>query len=111
MSILTTPLETPAQANARAIATNIQSIKTTLFGVIRDSSRRLDQPTLDVFGPAAGSLFVELAALQAYAAERLTANGDTEGLAELAALAHSVPQVEIHEDGTVTIVPPAAPAE
>ena len=105
MSILNTPLETPAQADARAILANIQSVKTTVFGVLRDSQNRLSQDVLDVFGPLAGQIFAELEALVAYATARLTANGDTGGLAELSAIMAAMPPVTVNPDGTVTITP------
>ena len=110
MNILDASLQTPAQANAQAIVTNIASIKTTIFGVLRDSLPRLNQDTLNVFGTQAAALFGELEALITYVTTRLTANGDTEGLAELSALTSQIPAVTINADGTVTINPPVAPA-
>jgi len=103
MSILNASLITPAQSNAQAILTNIQSIKATIFGVLRDSLPRLNQGTLDVLGTNSASLFAELEALITYATARLTANGDTEVLAELSAITAQIPSVTVHEDGTVTI--------
>lgn len=106
MNILTSQLETPAQENARAIAQNIQSIKSTIFGVLRDSQKRLNQETMDVFGPMAGQIFAELEELIEYSTARLTANGDSDGLAELSAIMAAMPQVTVNEGGTVTIVAP-----
>jgi len=110
MNILTTPIETQAQTNARAIVTNVQGIKTYIFSAIKDCIYRLDQPTIDVFGSNAAALFVELDALKDYSLSRLTANGDTEGLAQLSQILSSLPEVTINQDGTVTITPkdPAA---
>jgi hypothetical protein len=108
MSILDASLITPAQSDAQAILTNIQSIKTTIFGVLRDSLPRLNQATLDVLGTNSASLFSELEALITYVTSRLTANGDTEGLAELTALTSQIPAVTVHTDGTVTINPPTS---
>ena len=106
MNLLTTPIETPAQSNACAIATNIQSIKSTVFGVLRDSQKRLDQETLDVFGPIASQIFAELTELVTYATARLMANEDAAGLAELQGIMSAMPAVTVNPDGTVTIVVP-----
>lgn len=109
MNLLTAQLETPAQESARAIASNIQSIKTTVFGVLRDSQKRLDQGTLDVFGPLASQIFAELEELVKYAMDRMKANEDAEGLAELGGILAAMPQVEVNKDGTVKIIPPPVP--
>jgi hypothetical protein len=103
MSILNASLITPAQSNAQAILTNIQSLKTAISGVLADSLPRINQETLDALGTNSASLFAELEALDAYATARLTANGDAAGLAELTALTSRIPAVTVNADGTVTI--------
>lgn len=109
-SILTTPLETPAQQAARETAQAVQAAKPALIGLLSDGVGRLwDSPdpagALVALGPHAAEVVGLYQGLATYLTATLTAAGDTAGLAEVQAILARVPALTPHEDGTVTIDP------
>lgn len=117
MSILTQQLETPEQRTARKLVTGIQSMKRAILAELRHNVSTLwdapnPQGVLDVLGANAGSVFALNTALVTFLTGVLTDAGDTEGLAELAAITAKVKPSTVHEDGTVTIdVPEEEPPQ
>lgn len=110
-SILTTPPETPAQQAARETVQAIQAARTAQIGILRDGVSRLwDSPdpagALIVLGPNAAEVVAIYQSLVTYLTTVLTAAGDTDGLAQVAAISAKVPPLTVHQDGTVTINPP-----
>lgn len=115
-SILTSPPETHAQQAARETVQAIQSARTAQIGILRDGVSRLwDSPdpagALVVLDTNAAEVVAIYQSLVTYLTTVLTAAGDTDGLAQVAAIAAKVPPLTVHQDGTVTIDPVPGPEE
>jgi hypothetical protein len=115
-SILTTPPETAAQRAARESIVALQSIRSANLGMLRDAVGRAfpvdvdAQEVVTLWGANAALIFGLFDGHAQYLSTVMTAAGDTEGLAELAAIIGPVPTAEMRtvaEDGTVTIAPVA----
>jgi hypothetical protein len=113
-SILTTPPETSAQRAARESITALQSIRSANLGMLRDAVGRAfpadvdPQDVVTLWGPHAALIFGLFDGHAQYLSTVMTAAGDTEGLAELAAIIAPVPVASrrtVNQDGTVTIAP------
>ena len=113
-SILTEPPETAAQRAARESIVALQSIRSANLGMLRDAVGRAfpadvdAQDVVSLWGPHAALIFGLFDGHAQYLSTVMTAAGDTEGLAELAAIIGPVPVAErrtVNEDGTVTIAP------
>jgi hypothetical protein len=114
--LLGAPPETPAERQARLIIESVESSKNAIIGEFRHNFRLLwdspdPQAVLDSLGPRAGKLFGINSRLTAYVLTELTLANDTAAIAEVNALLARIPPFEIHEDDTVTILPPEEPEE
>jgi len=110
-SLLTTPPETTYQRAARETVLVLQGAKATNLGILRDGVARTfgtdnHQAVMDLLGTNAGTAVEYYEGMVAWITTTLTADGDTAGLAELAAILAAVPAYTKNEDGTVTILPP-----
>jgi hypothetical protein len=109
--LLGAPPETPAERQARLIIESVEASKNAILGEFRHNFRLLwdspdPQAVLDALGPRASKLFGINSRLTAYIINELTLAGDTQSIAEVQAMLSRIPAHTIHEDGTVTILPP-----
>ena len=109
-SLLVEQPETPAERTARELLIAPRQTRDVLLNQLDDASLRLwsspnPQAVLDALGPKAGPLFAINAAFGQLVGAFLTAQGDTEGLQRLAAIAARIRPHTVNQDGTVTITP------
>ncbi|MEI6491590.1 MAG: hypothetical protein WCO94_03495 [Verrucomicrobiota bacterium] len=113
-SILTESPETPAQRTARETVASVQATRTVLIGQLRDGVTRLwsspdPQGALDLLGSHSAEVVGLYQSLIGYLQTVLGQAGDTQGLAEIAAISAKVPPLTVHPDGTVTALPFPSP--
>ena len=113
-SLLTEQPETTAQRTARELLIAPRQTRDVLLNQLDDASLRLwsssdPQAVLDALGPKAGQLFAINAAFGQLVGAFLTAQGDTEGLQRLAAIAARLRPHTVNQDGTVTLTPLPTP--
>ena len=113
-SLLTTEPETSAQRTARELLLAPAQTRDVLINQLDDASQRLwsapdPAAVLAALGDKAASVFAINQAFGELVAGFLTAQGDTSGLARLAAITGRTPAITINEDGTVTIDPVPEP--
>ena len=113
-SLLTSPIESPAQRAARETVQAVQAAKSAEIGILRDGVSRLwdssdPQGALDVLGAHAAEVVLLYRSLVDYLNQILSSAGDSAGLTEVAAIAAKVPSLTLHQDGTVTIDPKPSP--
>jgi hypothetical protein len=109
--LLTTPPETAYQRAARETVLVIQGTKATALGILRDGVGRTfgtddHQAVMGLLGTRAAKAVEYYEGMAAWMAATMAADGDTAGLAELAAITASVPACTKNQDGTVTITQP-----
>ena len=113
-SFLTEQPETPAQRTARELLVAPRQTRDALINQLDDASQRLwsnsdPAAVLVALGNKAARLFAINAEFGQLVGAFLTAQGDAEGLARLAAIQARTPAVTLNADGTVTIDPIPAP--
>jgi hypothetical protein len=114
-SLLTEQAETPAQRVARELLIAPAQTRDALINQLDDASQRLwsapdPAAVLAALGPKAAALFAINAEFGQLVGAFLQAQGDSAGLARLAAIQARTPAVTIHQDGTVTINPTPTPS-
>jgi hypothetical protein len=110
-SILTEQPSAPAKA-AQDLTAGIKASKRAMLGELRHNISLVwdapdPQAVIDELGPKAGEAFWLSNQLATFLSTIMTAAGDTTGLAELQSILAKVQPVTVHQDGTVTINPPA----
>jgi len=113
-SLLTTEPETQSQRTARELLIAPTQTRDVILNQLDDASQRLwsapdPAAVLAALGTKAASVFGINQAFGELVAGFLTAQGDTSGLARLAAINGRTPAITINEDGTVTIDPVPEP--
>jgi len=109
-SLLATEPETPAERTARELLIAPTQTRDVILNQLDDASQRLwsapdPAAVLVALGTRAASVFAINQSFGELVAGFLTAQGDADGLARLAAINARTPPITINEDGTVTIDP------
>lgn len=111
-SLLIEQPETPAQAAAREVLAAPAQTRDVILNQLNDAFSRLwdapdPQAVLDAMGPKAGRVFAINTRFAQVVQDLLIEEGDTVGLARFQQILAKIPPCTVHEDGTVTINPPA----
>ncbi len=114
MSLLNDQTETLSQRIARELLAAPRQTRDVLLNQLDDASQRLwsspdPQAVLDALGTQAGPLFSINADFGQLVGAFLMAQGDTEGLARLSAIAARLRPHTVTPDGTVTLSPTPTP--